>query len=326
MRTAHIGASSVCRDPCRARDQMHDTDDAGAATYMTPTKILLRFDHPGEWKKRQAWQNRLDIRQHPIEAIIGGYDLHRDLWLPCGLKGCGTTHGKGYVVVTKDAIETHLGQDCGRRHVGADFVEMERLFKRDLDQQDRMKRLTDVLKRKDALLAEAKAAVIACETKQQAVNSIVQDISHETALAAAFRSALHDSGRLHYERAATKGERELRQGAKGPDRFIRVQAGRIDGVEAAITRSPSIAMRELIPALLRLTPEILSELTEKSLITASRDADAMTTALNESRSFVALCDRFIDVRNWQAFTALFEPGRLRANDRGRRILQRLVSD
>ena len=290
-----------------------------------PKRVLLRFEHPAEWKSRPAWRDKLDIEQHPIAEIIGGYDLHRDLWRPCGLKGCGTTHGKGYVVETADKLETHLGQDCGRKHQGVDFVELERLFHRDLYEQDRVRRLEDVLRRKDVLLAEAKRAIAACETAKKTVDAIANAIGTEPSLARVFRACARDGGALYYEREMTEAERDItREGARGADRVIRVGAGRIDGVEAATTPSPSVAIRnDVIPALLGLTAETLAASTQKQLVAASKDADAMSSALAQSRIFVALCERFVDGRNWAAFASLYEPGRLRTNDRGKRILQRL---
>ena len=100
---------------------------------------LLRFEHPDQWRERPGWRLRISLSEHNLARIVGGYHLGRDLWQHCGL--CNTEHGRGYVVGTTEGLETQIGKDCGARHLGAKFEELERQFTVTMEAQDRMNTL-----------------------------------------------------------------------------------------------------------------------------------------------------------------------------------------
>ncbi len=279
---------------------------------------LLRFEHPDQWRARPGWRERISLSEHNLARIIGGYNLGRDLWQHCGL--CNREHGRGYVVATTEGLETQIGKDCGLTHLGARFEELERQFTAAMETQDRMKRLRELLGRRGELLASAKRAAEDCDRAASSVSAILHKIEREPTLQDAFRKALASDGAVYFESRVSDDEFEVTR-----RRFRREVVARIDGISAASKLSPKHAIRDTVmPLVHSLTEEMLSGLTNKSLAAKAKEADTATSVLIDADAYLALARRFTANRNWQAFASAFGPGRLRTNDRGRRILQQLI--
>ena len=80
--------------------------------------------------ERPAFRVGIDPADHELKTIIGRYVFGDKV--QCGLSNCRTPHAKGYVVITKDGLETNIGKDCGSRYFGIDFEEQARQFENDL--------------------------------------------------------------------------------------------------------------------------------------------------------------------------------------------------
>jgi hypothetical protein len=263
---------------------------------------LLRFEHPNQWRERPGWRERIRLSEHNLARIVGGYHPGRDLWQHCGL--CNTEHGRGYVVATTEGLETQIGKDCGLKHLGARFEELERQFTVALEAQDRMKRLRELLVQKGEMLSRAQRAM--------------QD--RDPTLADVFRKAISADGSVFVDFRVSNDEFEMTR-----RRYRREVVGRIDGHAAASTKSPKPLIQGVVlPLVHSLTEEMLYGLTSKSLAAKSKEANEATGILIDADAYVALSKRFNARRNWQAFASAFGPDRLKTNDRGRRILQQLI--
>ena len=97
-------------------------------------KQLVRVDSWEEIVQRPGFSDSLDPTQHELQAIIGRYAFKDTL--RCGLSNCHTLHGRGYLVVTKDGLETNIGKDCGKTHFGVEFADMSRQFERDITEKE----------------------------------------------------------------------------------------------------------------------------------------------------------------------------------------------
>lgn len=97
-------------------------------------KQLVRIDSWEQVLERPGFNDNLDPTKHELKAIIGRYAF-KDKFR-CGLSNCHTPHNRGYLVVTKDGLETNLGKDCGRNHFGVDFNDMSRQFERDMTEKE----------------------------------------------------------------------------------------------------------------------------------------------------------------------------------------------
>lgn len=279
---------------------------------------LLRFEHPSQWRDRPGWRERIKLSEHNLASIIGGYHLGRDLWQHCGL--CNTEHGRGYVVATTEGLETQIGKDCGLKHLGARFEELERQFTVALEAQDRMKRLRELLLQKGAMLSRAEQAMWDCGLAAAAIADIKHKIEREPTLADVLRKSTSADGSVFVDYRVSDDEFEVTR-----RRYRREVVGRIDGHAAITTRSPKALIQEsVLPLVHSLTEAMLSGLANKSLAAKAKEANDATGILIEADAYVALAKRFGARRNWHAFASAFGPGRLKTNDRGRRILQQLI--
>lgn len=279
---------------------------------------LLRFDHPNQWRERPGWRERIRLSEHNLARIVGGYHLGRALWQHCGL--CNTEHGRGYVVATTEGLETQIGKDCGLKHLGARFEELERQFTVALEAQDRMKRLRELLVQKGEMLSRAQRAMQDCDRAATAIADFKHKIDREPTLADVFRKAISADGSMFVDYRVSNDEFEMTR-----RRYRREVVGRIDGHAAASTKSPKpLIQGAVLPLVHSLTEEMLSGLTSKSLASKSKEANEATGILIDADAYVALSKRFTARRNWQAFASAFGPDRLKTNDRGRRILQQMI--
>ncbi len=279
---------------------------------------LLRFDHPDQWRERPGWRERIKLSEHNLASIVGGYHLGRDLWQHCGL--CNTEHGRGYVVATTEGLETQIGKDCGLKHLGAKFEELERQFTLALESQDRMKRLRELLVQRGELLSTAQQAMQECDRAAAAIAEFRHRIEREQSLAVVFQKAISSDGSVYIDWRVSDDEYEVTR-----RRYRRELVARIDGHGAATMKSPKAAIQgTVLPLVHSLTDEMLSSLASKNLVAKSKEANDATSILIDAKAYVALSKRFTSRRNWQGFASAYGPDRAKTNDRGRRILQQLV--
>jgi hypothetical protein len=285
---------------------------------------LIRFTHPDEWQQRLAFRQSLTLKESDLSHFVGGYNLPKDLYQRCGLSHggnpCNQQHGLGFVVASKKGLETHVGKDCGLKHLGAKFEEMERLFTAGIKTQDLTKRMRELTSRRGELLHRAEQAIIGCDRASKAVGEIRHRIGREPGLADVLKRALTSDGSIFKEVKVSDEEYEdTRQ------RYRREVFGRIDGFAATTAKSPKADIQAIVlPFLHNLTTEMLAGLSDKNLAAKSKEAGDAEDLLTRAEAYIALCKRFVSRRNWESFAAAFEPGRLPTSDRSRRLLKQLI--
>ena len=292
---------------------------------MQRPREMIRFEHPHEWQGREGFRPSLTLVEADVSHFVGGYNLPKDLYQHCGLahggKPCNQEHGHGFVVAGKDGQETQVGRDCGLRHLGAKFEELERLFTATVRTAELQKRMNDLVDKKAELLAKATAAIGECDRAAASVGEIKHRIEREPSLAEVFHRAQGAEGSVYAEVRVSSEEYELTR-----KRFRREVWGRIDGIAAATEKTPKIAIHAVVmPFVHGLTKESLAGLGAKALAAKSKEAGEAERVLVQAEAYVALCKRFVSVKNWKALALAlaFEPNRLPTNDRRRRILSQL---
>lgn len=101
---------------------------------------------------RPTFKVGLDPDKHELKSIIGRY-VFRDQ-VPCGLSSCRKPHNKGYVVTTKDSLETNIGKDCGSKYFGIDFDLQAKQFEKDLAAKENREMLWNFYFRTEELEAK----------------------------------------------------------------------------------------------------------------------------------------------------------------------------
>lgn len=198
-----------------------------------PIDNVIRFRSAEEFQSRPAWQDGLDHSAHKLLRIIGDYSLSAKEQLPCGLKGCRTAHQNGYVVETVDGLETHIGNNCGKRYFNLTWGELKAMFKRAEEDRDRQAWLDGVLAQREALLAKTKVVlqgVIAATTK---VDEIIEKIDKEAVIKAAFLAAARSGGAIQVQRKVDTDIAAAMSLSQRQQTSLET-IGRIEGVEVAI--------------------------------------------------------------------------------------------
>jgi len=95
---------------------------------------IVKVDTWEDIVQRPFYRGDLDPGKHELGSIIGRYLFGEKV--RCGLSNCHTPHGRGFLVKTKDGLETNIGKDCGSTYFGVDFDDQSRQFERDLAERD----------------------------------------------------------------------------------------------------------------------------------------------------------------------------------------------
>lgn len=121
--------------------------------FLSSEKGLINvIDSWDEIESRAGFVKDLDPEAHKLAAIIGRYQFKDKI--PCGLSNCHTPHRKGYIVATKDGLETNIGKDCGFTYFGVDFGTLSAKFDRDVTEKQNRERLQSFASGIDVLRAQ----------------------------------------------------------------------------------------------------------------------------------------------------------------------------
>src|SRR3546814_934796 len=118
-------------------------------------KGFVRIESWDDIESRPGFAKDIDPRSVKLKAIIGSYTFSD--YIPCGLSTCHQPHGNGFLVVTVDGRETNIGRLCGKRHFSVDFVQMSRVFLKDLRAQQNREFLWELKHRLPSVTAEIDA-------------------------------------------------------------------------------------------------------------------------------------------------------------------------
>ncbi|RUR52730.1 hypothetical protein [Vreelandella populi] len=92
----------------------------------------IRIDSPNDLYSRSKFQEDVDFSfqsGRKLKLILQAYQFPEDKQIPCGISSCRTQHGRGFLVLTSDGLETNIGNRCGKKHLGADFDYERNRFK-----------------------------------------------------------------------------------------------------------------------------------------------------------------------------------------------------
>ena len=82
--------------------------------------LLVSIKTPEDLLQRPLYQSVLDPQKSKLAEVLAPYYFDRAH--PCGISNCRTPLQSGYLVITEDQKETNIGQICGKKIFGDDFV------------------------------------------------------------------------------------------------------------------------------------------------------------------------------------------------------------
>ena len=195
--------------------------------------VPIRFRTAEEFKIRPAWRDGLDPAQHALRDIIGDYSFAKKNALACGLKNCRTIHQNGYVVVTVDELETHIGNRCGTRYFGVSWGRLSSAYDQAVDARETEEWLISVLSQRETLIAKARELLQALYSVNENIRDIREGLSKDRVVFSAFERAARAGGAIQVEREVDEDVANAR-GLPESQRCYLETGGRIFGIEVAI--------------------------------------------------------------------------------------------
>ncbi|WP_155629306.1 hypothetical protein [Burkholderia territorii] len=204
---------------------MTDSVESGAR------RAPIHFASREEFESRPAYVPSLRCDSTDLEYIVGKYGFSTDKKLQCGLNGCNAWHQHGFVIATKSGVETHCGQDCGRREFHVAWDDLHAEFQRQEKALARRSLVATLLQERNQILDDATTLGVELAAACSKIRSIYDELRKEPLLARQFDNALQSDGRIL---AAVESDSSIgaARGQRGKNANIAV-VGRIQGILAA---------------------------------------------------------------------------------------------
>ena len=217
---------------------------------LNTEKGLVRIESWDEIIERPGFVSNLISDTVELDAIIGSY-LFKD-FVSCGLSSCHRSHGRGYLVTTKDGQETNIGKDCGKKHFSVDFESMRKAYERDSQNKERREQLETLQARIPSYLAAIKN-IRAGGAGADCLYPLLQSLTTrgkgmpETLIEEISKMAKARNGRIIRQRQATDSEIENLEAMQGKEikrpHYISEEIGHLAGIAALY---PEHNLRELL--------------------------------------------------------------------------------
>ena len=194
-------------------------------------RVPIHFSSKEEFESRPGYVPSLRCDRTDLDYIVGKYGFSTDKKLQCGLNGCNAWHQHGFVIATKSGIETHCGQDCGRREFHVAWDDLHAEFQRQEKALARRNLVGTLLQERNQILDDATTLGVELAAACSKIRSIYDELRKEPLLARQFDIALQSDGRVL---AAVESDSSIgaAHGQRGKNANI-AAVGRIQGILAA---------------------------------------------------------------------------------------------
>jgi hypothetical protein len=196
--------------------------------------LLVSIKTPEDLLQRPLYHPLLNPQESKLAEVLAPY--HFDRPHPCGISSCRTPHQSGYLVITEDQKETNIGQICGKKIFGDDFVIKANLQ----NQRARLKHQLDTLQEVRDRTPELMARIASMLTRDLGAKWAEMTLKafREAVGQAVFRQlrdkALRGETSVEKVRPATADERELHRQSNPtgrPLQFVSEKIGDLAGLE-----------------------------------------------------------------------------------------------
>lgn len=291
----------------------------------------LSFTTHEEITSRPSWVGEIDAANHPLLRIIGDYSFPKNLEWKCGLKGCRTTHQKGFVIVTTDGLETHIGNICGANHFHVKWEELHSRFQKEKAEKAQRLYLEQSLTERDSLIVQSVKLLDRLQTQISSLQAVIDRIYRDRAVKGAFDEAVRLDGQIRKAVIVDNKEADDRDlTARERTRFE--STGRLDGIAAVRFEVGNQGRdRQLLPgnrliislrqqityALPRFTEERLSTANQKIRSEIAADLKLARETILESDKIAEATEKFLLPENLRQIGLLDVQ---RASNRAKKIL------
>lgn len=276
---------------------------------------------------RAAYAGPLRLNASEKVHIVAPYDLPRSDWVRCGLNGCTTEHGKGYVIRTEDGRETNCGHMCGGREFGAVFDEFVADFQRRKVDQARRAVLRTAQTEAAPMLSTVEALVPQLEENTDRVWEIMEVIARDPDVSRKFHEILRLGGQVRVEERISE---DIRNVTGSGARFTTRTIATIEGGRSALDggRALQAIKQNVLPGLRRLLSLNLQEVSPDDGDKLSLEIAEIRRQIQHAQQYIEDAQRFTSLNNLQAVGLLGEVMKNRSTRAGRalRALDRLIEE
>jgi hypothetical protein len=200
--------------------------------------------------RRPHFQQRIDPNTVTLDKLIGTYQLSAPV--QCGLSDCRTPHLRGYLAVTKEGLETNIGNVCGKNTFGVDFVDAKRTLQRDMRlkmHREAVRTFQSMLPLHQDELAALRAQPHGIDWAHRRVSWLLDPSRVPDPIRRVFTDMIKTGDPvLRRTREATRDERARMEVAQGPGgegrhRFVTEDIGLLEGSAAF---RPEMDLRKLV--------------------------------------------------------------------------------
>lgn len=272
---------------------------------LTARTDYLWFQTVKEIEDRPRFCAALQIADGELSNIIGAYRVPANPPFHCGLNGCNQPHQKGFLIADKSGRETVCGNVCGRRKLGAEFVELAKRFDATLAQAQKQQTLADL----QSKAAESLDIIYKLESELKLVYSpikaIRQEFRQEASAEPLIRNLIREGGTIKRPRQLSEREREISGNPKV--RFVNEVVGQVRGVQALETfaRIANIVdadLRGKVNAVARI--KNVEDVKGRELTELSSAVQRMPAKFAEVREFLSIAEDFLAPVNFQELTKI----------------------
>lgn len=258
------------------------------------------FEEIESWEDlftRPGFVEKVDPNKIKTKDIIGRYRLPPDKH-PCALTTCQQPHFRGYIVKLEGGEITNIGHICGERRFGVIWTQMERRFKRIVNEAQRR----EIIRATQYRVGSVQGQVQELREGEWGGDAIYKKIHHQygSLLDSSTQRKLADRARAQnniVNRVTRRTEEEIRDARIIGDtsEFNEEYVFTIAGIRALITykKLRTILNTRLGSELEKFGGLDVDSLDYKELRQWSQWSDRIDTNLNDARTILEDCKRFL---------------------------------
>jgi hypothetical protein len=271
--------------------------------------VIPLYTKIADYEARTAFVGPIYVEPGNLDKIVGKIELpakpEHD-WAHCGLNNCNTAHRFGYVIRTKDGLETNCGRDCGAREFGVLFEEVVARAKVVEESAARRRAAMEVVVQAPGWLAQLAELLPQVEREDGRLLEFEDDFkSHKS-----FWNELHK---------IAKGSAVIKAPTWTEYGLVNETLGRIEGcsllLRSRVWSSATIKDR-LIPWVESLTPQSVETINQEALVDIVRRAENVQRILREAPVFVEDVRRLLSPKNFELFDKMSLRGLCRITKEG----------
>lgn len=281
---------------------------------ITARTEYLWFRTVQEIEERPNFFAGLEIADGDLSHIIGAYRVPAVPRFRCGLNGCNQPHQKGFLIANKAGRETVCGNVCGRRRLGADFVELEARFDATVAQAQHQQKLSDLR----STATDSLKLIYQLENELKLVygpiREIRQQFRQEKTADPLILNLIREGGTVKRSRELSQRERDVSGNPHA--KAVLETIGQVRGVQALesyarIANVLDVELRGTVEAVMRI--DDVTEVQGRKLTTLSSAIQRMPTKIAEIRAFLSIAAEFLEPANFEELVKIAQMDR--ANER-----------